>query len=113
MREQEEKKRWYQRLYPEIETDVLQRVSRDPSLLRQGEELQTKDNQTYDSKSIEELELSVRSLNCLDNAQVRTVGELRQKTIAELLKTKNFGRRSILEINEALARIGLSPLRKE
>ena len=44
-------------------------------------------------KSVEELELSVRSYNCLKNANIRTIRELVQKTEAEMLKTKNFGRK--------------------
>ena len=45
------------------------------------------------NRSVEELELSVRSYNCLKNANIQTIGELVQKTEAEMLKTKNFGRR--------------------
>jgi DNA-directed RNA polymerase subunit alpha len=59
-------------------------------------------------KSIEELELSVRSYNCLKNANIRTIRELVQKTEAEMLKTKNFGRKSLNEIKEILAGMGLS-----
>ena len=54
-------------------------------------------------KSVDELELSVRSYNCLKNANIRTIGELVQKTEAEMLKTKNFGRKSLNEIKEILA----------
>ena len=60
------------------------------------------------SRSVEELELSVRSYNCLKNASIRTIGELVQKTEAEMLKTKNFGRKSLNEIKEILAEMGLS-----
>ena len=59
-------------------------------------------------KSVEELELSVRSYNCLKNANIRTIRELVQKTEAEMLKTKNFGRKSLNEIKEILAGMGLS-----
>jgi DNA-directed RNA polymerase subunit alpha len=59
-------------------------------------------------KSVEELELSVRSYNCLKNANIRTIRELVQKTEAEMLKTKNFGRKSLNEIKEILASMGLS-----
>lgn len=59
-------------------------------------------------KSVEELELSVRSYNCLKNANIRTLRELVTKTEAEMLKTKNFGRKSLNEIKEILASMGLS-----
>jgi len=59
-------------------------------------------------KSVEELELSVRSYNCLKNANIRTIRELVQKTEAEMLKTKNFGRKSLNEIKEILSSMGLS-----
>ncbi|HSR53826.1 MAG TPA: DNA-directed RNA polymerase subunit alpha [Acidobacteriota bacterium] len=61
----------------------------------------------YLNKSVEELELSVRSYNCLKNANIRTIGELVQRTEAEMLKTKNFGRKSLNEIKEILADMGL------
>ena len=60
-------------------------------------------------KSVEELELSVRSYNCLKNANIRTIRELVQKTEAEMLKTKNFGRKSLNEIKEILQTMGLEP----
>jgi DNA-directed RNA polymerase subunit alpha len=59
-------------------------------------------------KSVDELELSVRSANCLQNANIRYIGELVQKTEAEMLKTKNFGRKSLKEIKEILAEMGLT-----
>jgi len=59
-------------------------------------------------KSVEELELSVRSYNCLKNANIRTIRELVQKTEGEMLKTKNFGRKSLNEIKEILTTMGLS-----
>jgi DNA-directed RNA polymerase subunit alpha len=59
-------------------------------------------------KSVEELELSVRSYNCLKNANIRTIRELVQKTEAEMLRTKNFGRKSLNEIKEILHGMGLS-----
>jgi DNA-directed RNA polymerase subunit alpha len=59
-------------------------------------------------KSVEELELSVRSYNCLKNANIRTIRELVAKTEAEMLKTKNFGRKSLNEIKEILTTMGLS-----
>ena len=60
------------------------------------------------NKSVDEMELSVRSYNCLKNASIRTIGELVQKTESEMLKTKNFGRKSLNEIKEILGGMGLS-----
>ena len=59
-------------------------------------------------RSVDELELSVRSNNCLKNADIRTIGELVQKTDAEMLKTRNFGKKSLNEIKSILAEMGLS-----
>ncbi|MFT5993087.1 MAG: DNA-directed RNA polymerase subunit alpha [Bradymonadia bacterium] len=59
-------------------------------------------------RTVDELELSVRSANCLQNANIRFIGELVQRTEAEMLKTKNFGRKSLKEIKEILAEMGLS-----
>ena len=59
-------------------------------------------------RSVEELELSVRSYNCLKNANITTIRELVQKTEPEMLKTKNFGRKSLNEIKEILQAMGLS-----
>ncbi len=59
-------------------------------------------------KSVDELELSVRSANCLKNADIRFIGDLVQKTEAEMLKTKNFGRKSLNEIKEILTEMGLN-----
>jgi DNA-directed RNA polymerase subunit alpha len=71
----------------------------DSSLARFNENL---------NRSVDELELSVRSYNCLKNADIRTIGELVQRTEAEMLKTKNFGRKSLNEIKEILHGMGLS-----
>jgi DNA-directed RNA polymerase subunit alpha len=60
------------------------------------------------NKSVDELELSVRSYNCLKNASIRTIGELVVKSETEMLKTKNFGRKSLNEIKEILSGMGLS-----
>jgi DNA-directed RNA polymerase subunit alpha len=60
------------------------------------------------NKSVEELELSIRSYNCLKNANIRSIGELVTKTETEMLKTKNFGRKSLNEIKEILSGMGLS-----
>ena len=59
-------------------------------------------------RPVSELELSVRSANCLKNASITYIGELVQKTEAEMLKTKNFGRKSLNEIKGILEEMGLS-----
>ncbi|MBI5560601.1 MAG: DNA-directed RNA polymerase subunit alpha [Deltaproteobacteria bacterium] len=72
-------------------------------------------------KTVEELELSVRSANCLKNANIKYIGEMVQKTEGEMLKTKNFGRKSLNEIKEILKEMELDfgmklegfPARKE
>jgi DNA-directed RNA polymerase subunit alpha len=60
------------------------------------------------NRSVEELELSVRSYNCLKNANIQTISDLVQKTEAEMLRTKNFGRKSLNEIKEILSGLGLT-----
>ena len=60
------------------------------------------------NRSVEELELSVRSYNCLKNANIQTIAELVQKSEQEMLRTKNFGRKSLNEIKEILTTMGLS-----
>ncbi len=59
-------------------------------------------------KNVHELELSVRAANCLKNASIRTIGDLVQRTESEMLRTKNFGRKSLNEIKEILHEMGLS-----
>jgi len=81
----------------EIETGVSSSDDRKPEI--HNENL---------NRSVEELELSVRSYNCLKNANIQTIGELVQKTESEMLKTKNFGRKSLNEIKEILSSMGLS-----
>ena len=79
----------------------------------ESEPVETRKTEQFDalndnlSKSVEELELSVRSYNCLKNANIQTIGQLVKKTEAEMLKTKNFGRKSLTEIREILADMGL------
>src|SRR6185295_18672373 len=58
--------------------------------------------------SVNEIELSVRAANCLNNANITTVGQLAMKTEAEMLKYRNFGKKSLNEIKEKLATLGLS-----
>ena len=78
--------------------------------IEQVETIDTEDDKIreYLDRSIDELELSVRSYNCLKNAGIETVRDLVQRTEAELLKTKNFGRKSLNEIKELLADMKLS-----
>jgi DNA-directed RNA polymerase subunit alpha len=59
-------------------------------------------------RSVDELDLSVRAENCLQAANIKYIGDLVQKTESEMLKTKNFGRKSLKEIKELLAEMGLS-----
>ena len=72
----------------------------------EGEEKTYENPHLY--RSVNELELSVRSINCLQNAKIETIGDLVQKTEAEMLKTKNFGRKSLQEIKTVLASMGLT-----
>ena len=67
-------------------------------------------NKLYEklNKHVNELELSVRSINCLQNANIGNIGELVQKTESEMLRTKNFGRKSLNELKEILEEMGLT-----
>ena len=58
-------------------------------------------------RSVDELEFSVRSQNCLQNADIKYIGELVQKSEQEMLRTKNFGHKSLNEIKEILKEMGL------
>ncbi|MGA2192557.1 MAG: DNA-directed RNA polymerase subunit alpha [Nitrospirota bacterium] len=72
----------------------------------EAEEVDDKFNENL-LRSVNELELSVRSANCLKNANIKTIADLVQRTEAEMLKTKNFGRKSLNEIKEILNEMGL------
>jgi DNA-directed RNA polymerase subunit alpha len=90
---------------------IFVNVEDDEASDEQPVEISDQDREMYVdklNKSVDELELSVRSYNCLKNANIRTIGELVQKTESEMLKTKNFGRKSLNEIKEILAGMGLS-----
>jgi DNA-directed RNA polymerase subunit alpha len=78
-------------LEPEVSEPIIEKEKNNENLYR----------------TVDELELSVRSANCLQNAGIRFIGELVQKTEAEMLKTKNFGRKSLNEIKEILTEMGL------
>lgn len=72
----------------------------------EGEEVEEKFNENL-LRSVNELELSVRSANCLKNANIKTIADLVQRSEGEMLKTKNFGRKSLNEIKELLVEMGL------
>jgi len=80
----------------------------EPEQEKQKEELDKPNFNENLYRSVEELELSVRSANCLKNADINQIWQLVSKTEAEMLKTKNFGRKSLNEIKEVLAEMGLS-----
>jgi len=81
-------------------------VAEEPMTVTVGQEGGRSTNSNL-FKTVDELELSVRSYNCLKNADIKTIAELVQKTEPEMLKTKNFGRKSLNEIKEILSRMGL------
>ncbi|PIE01551.1 MAG: DNA-directed RNA polymerase subunit alpha [Acidobacteria bacterium] len=83
----------------DVSTEISEAEEKDEEQEKMKEQLDT---------SVDELELSVRSHNCLKNASIRTIGELVQKSEAEILKTKNFGRKSLNEIKEILQERGLT-----
>ena len=72
----------------------------------EAEEAEEKFNENL-LRSVNEPELSVRSANCLKNANIKTIADLVQKSEPEMLKTKNFGRKSLNEIKEILSEMGL------
>lgn len=82
----------------------------DESIEPTEEHEETKSPQLNENlfRSVDDLELSVRSANCLKNANIRYIGELVAKSEAEMLKTKNFGRKSLNEIKEILSEMGLN-----
>lgn len=82
----------------------------DENLEPKEEEIRSSSPKLNDNlfRSVDDLELSVRSANCLKNANIRFIGELVTKSEAEMLKTKNFGRKSLNEIKEILVGMGLS-----
>jgi len=80
----------------------------EPEFLDEEEEIPTQSYNENLYRSVEELELSVRSANCLKNANINKIFQLVQRTEAEMLKTKNFGRKSLNEIKEVLNEMGLS-----
>ena len=85
-----------------INFDEESEMPDEPSLLEEGS---TNENLF---KPVEELELSVRAFNCLKNANIKMIGELVQRSEQEMLKTKNFGKKSLNEIKDVLQEMGLS-----
>lgn len=85
-------------------------VTFDESIEPDEEEVQVNSPKLNDNlfRSVDDLELSVRSANCLKNANIRYIGELVVRSEAEMLKTKNFGRKSLNEIKEILVQMGLN-----
>jgi DNA-directed RNA polymerase subunit alpha len=85
-------------------------VGQDLILEREEPKAEEKSKRWDDNlfRRIDELELSVRSANCLENADIKYIGELVQRSEAEMLRTKNFGRKSLNEIKEILGQMGLS-----
>lgn len=80
----------------------------EPDYVEEGSDDSDKKFNENIYRSVDELELSVRSSNCLKNARIHTIYQLVQKTDSEMLKTKNFGRKSLNEIKEVLASMDLS-----
>jgi len=80
----------------------------EPEAEKKVDELQEPQFNENLYRSVDELELSVRSANCLKNADILKIYQLVSKTEAEMLKTKNFGRKSLNEIKEVLSEMGLS-----
>jgi DNA-directed RNA polymerase subunit alpha len=79
-----------------------------PEVSEEQSEIFSDPRKEHLGRSVEELELSVRSYNCLKNANIQTIRELVQKTENEMLRTKNFGRKSLNEIKEILTKMGLA-----
>jgi len=79
----------------------------EPSQVEESQEEKDKINENL-YRTVEELELSVRSANCLKNAGIKLIGELVSKSEAEMLKTQNFGRKSLNEIKDILSDMGLT-----
>ena len=85
-------------------------INFDESRIKDEPEVEVEDEPLNENlyRSVSELELSVRSINCLQNAKIETIGDLVQKSEQEMLKTKNFGRKSLNEIKVSLTDMGLS-----
>jgi DNA-directed RNA polymerase subunit alpha len=85
-------------------------ISAEESLKEEAPAVESEEMSSMDallSKSIDDLDLSVRSANCLKNADIHTIRDLVRKSEKEMLETKNFGRKSLEEVEEVLAKLGL------
>jgi DNA-directed RNA polymerase subunit alpha len=85
--------------FDEVEEEAAARVVSAPASVAMNDNLY---------KEVSTLELSVRAANCLENANIKYIGELVTRSEGEMLKTKNFGRKSLNEIKDLLAEMGLS-----
>ena len=85
-------------------------INFDESLVNNNEEIDEEEARIRKilDTSVEELELTVRSSNCLKNANIRTIGDLTKKTEEEIAKTRNFGKKSLSEIKDKLKEWGLT-----
>jgi DNA-directed RNA polymerase subunit alpha len=83
-------------------------IEEEPEVLQEEPDQDLTAFYAHLNRSVDELELSVRSYNCLKNANIRTIRDLVQRSEAEMLKTKNFGKKSLQEIKEVLAEMGLT-----
>lgn len=93
-----------------IHKDQVQVFINFEEVVEEAEEKRSEEKPKFNdnlNRRVDELELSVRSANCLQNADIRHIGELVQKTEMEMLRTKNFGRKSLNEIKEILTEMGL------
>jgi len=90
-------------VFVRYEKDLVQFENKEKEVDREREELRKKLN-----ISVNEIELSVRAANCLNNANIVTLGELAQKTESEMLRYRNFGKKSLNEIKDKLSEWGLS-----
>ncbi|MBN1493122.1 MAG: DNA-directed RNA polymerase subunit alpha [Candidatus Omnitrophica bacterium] len=88
--------------------DIFVNYGEIPEEEEEEEEEEDKEFLALINKPITELELSVRSANCLEAASIKTIGDLVRKTESQMLKYKNFGRKSLSEINEILSSMGLT-----
>ena len=90
-------------VFVSFDKDLIEFEASEKQIDQEKEELRKKLN-----ISVNEIELSVRAANCLNNANITTVGELAQKTEAEMLKYRNFGKKSLNEIKAKIQDMGLS-----
>ena len=90
-------------VFVNYDKDLVEFEQSEKQIDQEREELRKKFN-----ISVNEIELSVRAANCLNNANITTVGELCQKTESEMLKYRNFGKKSLNEIKAKLQELGLS-----